>query len=177
MTTRQSLRADYVAIAVGAGALALILGALGFQYLRGLAPCEMCHWQRWPHIAAAIVGIVGGGLLPRRFAVPVVMAAILLVATSGFIGLYQTAGQYNLVPLPQACRIAHAFMLGAPAPPTPSLFQRVAGFFTSLGEGASCGIPTWFFLGLALPAWNAIFSFLIAGAAIFVLREPDAQKV
>ena len=31
-------------------------------------------------------------------------------------------------------------------------------------------------LGLALPAWNAIFSFLIAGAAIVLLRNPDAQK-
>ena len=31
MTTPQSLRADWVAIAVGAWSLALILGALGFQ--------------------------------------------------------------------------------------------------------------------------------------------------
>jgi disulfide bond formation protein DsbB len=41
---------------------------------------------------------------------------------------------------------------------------------------ARCDIPTWFFLGLAMPAWNAIFSFLIAGTAIFLLRNPDAQK-
>jgi disulfide bond formation protein DsbB len=30
----------------------LLLGALGSQYLGGLYPCEMCHWQRWPHYAA-----------------------------------------------------------------------------------------------------------------------------
>lgn len=176
MTTLQSLRADLVAIGLGAGALALILGALGFQYLGGLAPCEMCHWQRWPHIAAAFIGILGGGLLPRRVAVPVAMATILLVATSGFIGLYQTLGQYDLVPMPQACSVAHAFVLGAPPPPEPSFFQRVIETFTKLGEGARCDIPTWFFLGLALPAWNAIFSFLFAGAAIFVLRKPDAPQ-
>ena len=40
-------------------ALALILGALGFQYIGGMPPCEMCHWQRWPHIGAAVIGIVG----------------------------------------------------------------------------------------------------------------------
>ena len=46
-------------VMVGAGALALILGALGFQYLQHLPPCEMCHWQRWPHIAAAALGLIG----------------------------------------------------------------------------------------------------------------------
>ncbi|RYD85948.1 MAG: disulfide bond formation protein B, partial [Sphingomonadales bacterium] len=35
--------------------LALIAGALGSQYFVGLFPCEMCHWQRWPHYAAIIV--------------------------------------------------------------------------------------------------------------------------
>ena len=160
MTTRQSLRADHVAIMLGAGALALILGALGFQYLGGLRPCEMCHWQRWPHIAAAVVGILGGGFLPRRFAVPVVMVTILLVLTSGLIGLWQTGVQYNLLPGPQACTVTHAYMLGSAAPP----------------PEVPCNIPTWFFLGLALPAWNAIFSFLIAGAAIFVLAKNAPQE-
>ena len=159
MTTPPSLRADLVAIAAGAGALALILGALGFQYLGGLPPCHMCHWQRWPHIAAAVIVILGGGFLPRRFAVPVVMTTVLLVAISGFIGLYQTGMQYHLVPGPQACSVDHAYVLGSGLP-----------------EEVRCDIPTWFFLGLALPAWNAIFSFLIAGAAIFFLRSPDAQK-
>ena len=107
MTTPQSLRTDIVAIAAGAAALALILGALGFQYLGGLPPCEMCHWQRWPHIAAAIIGILGGGFLPRRYAVPVVMVTILLILTSGLIGLYQTGMQYHVLPGPTACTVDH----------------------------------------------------------------------
>ena len=62
MTTEQSLRADWIAIGVGAVALALILGALGYQYLGGLPPCQMCHWQRWPHIAAAVIGLYVPGI-------------------------------------------------------------------------------------------------------------------
>ena len=62
MMRHASLRADNIALAMGLGALALILGALGFQYIGGVAPCEMCHWQRWPHIAAAIIGIAGGAV-------------------------------------------------------------------------------------------------------------------
>ena len=53
------MRDEQIARLVGAGALALILGALGFQYLQHLPPCEMCHWQRWPHIAAAALGLIG----------------------------------------------------------------------------------------------------------------------
>jgi disulfide bond formation protein DsbB len=83
MPTTQSLRADWIAIAVGAGALALIMSALAYQYLGAMPPCQMCHWQRWPHIAAAVVGVIGGGFLPRRFAFPIATAAILLVLTSG----------------------------------------------------------------------------------------------
>ena len=44
MTIQRFLRADRVAIAVGAGGACLLLGALGFQYIGGIAPCEMCHW-------------------------------------------------------------------------------------------------------------------------------------
>ena len=160
MTIPQSLRADYVAIAVGACSLGLILGALGFQYLGGLQPCEMCHWQRWPHIAAAIVGVLGGGLLQRRYAVPVVMATILLVAASGLIGLYQTGMQYHILSGPTACTVDldHPYMLGSNMP-----------------VEARCDVPVYI-LGLVFPAWNAIFSFLIAGGAVFALRKPDASQ-
>ncbi len=158
MMTPRSLRADWVAIGVGAGALALLLGALGFQYLGGLQPCEMCHWQRWPHIAAALVGILGGGFLPRRFAVPVVMAAILLVATSGLIGLYHTGVQYHVIGGPAACTVDRPYILGSNMP-----------------VEARCDVPVYV-LGLVMPAWNALFSFLIAGIAVFALGRPDATQ-
>jgi disulfide bond formation protein DsbB len=157
MTTPQSLRADWIAIAAGTGALALIMGALGFQYLVGLAPCEMCHWQRWPHIAAAIVGIIGGGFMPRRYSFYLVTVVILLELISGSVGLYQTGMQYHVLPGPSACSVDHPYVLGSNAP-----------------VQVRCDVPTWFFLGLALPAWNAILSFLIAGlAALALTRKND----
>ncbi len=179
---------------MGALALALVLGALGFQYLIHLAPCEMCHWQRWMHIAAAIIGLVvwkrnrwfaplaivavaAGGILvtgqiqnlPQAAIAAIILAAIawwqprpallaiLLVALSGLIGLYQTGMQYHILPGPQACT-AHRYVLGsgAAAPET------------------ACDVPTWFFLGLALPAWNAIISLAaaLAGAVLLKKKRP-----
>jgi Disulfide bond formation protein DsbB len=40
-----------------AGSGLLLLGALAFQHLGGLAPCEMCLWQRWPHVAALALAV------------------------------------------------------------------------------------------------------------------------
>jgi len=158
MTTPQSLRADYVAIAAGAAALALILGALGFQYLGGMQPCELCIYQRWPHIAAAVIGIMGGGFLPRRLGVPLAMAVILLVATSGLIALYHTGVQYHVIQGPQACTVDHPYVLGSNVPPQ-----------------VRCDVPVYV-LGLVFPAWNALFSFLIAGTAIFALMKNAPQS-
>ena len=43
---------------------ALLAGAYGSQIWGGLYPCEMCYWQRWPHMAAlafAVVAILASG--------------------------------------------------------------------------------------------------------------------
>lgn len=186
-------------MALGTVALALVLGALGFQYIGHLAPCEMCHWQRWPHIAAAIIGLAGiqmdkrhayawsaatilvvtvagiavsgqwavapytgaGAVLiaallalaPNRHAAAI--AVVALVAVSGLIGLYQTGMQYHLLPGPSACTAAR-YVLGSGAPP----------------PEVSCDVPTWFLFGLALPAYNAIFSLGAAalGAVLLVKK-------
>ena len=33
----------------------LLIIALAFQYFEKLIPCQMCLWQRWPHIAIIII--------------------------------------------------------------------------------------------------------------------------
>ena len=48
------------------GSLALLLGALAFQYLGGLAPCHLCLLQRWPHAAAIALGAAAPRLAAAR---------------------------------------------------------------------------------------------------------------
>ncbi|MGH6828530.1 MAG: disulfide bond formation protein B, partial [Rhizomicrobium sp.] len=76
-------------MAVGTGAFLLLLGALGFQYIGGIAPCEMCQWQRWAHIGAALAGIVGGSLATREPTMrSLAWIAILFVVVYCSIGAY-----------------------------------------------------------------------------------------
>ena len=157
MTTPQSLRAETIARFVGAGALALILGALTFQYFVHLAPCEMCHWQRWPHIAAAVIGLIGVAVWkkdPRLLAIIV----IALVTVSGLIGAYQAGMQWGIFPGPEACTVAHPYVMGSNAPP----------------PEVSCNAVTWSLFGLSLAFYNALFSFLIAGTGAILLSRKHA---
>ena len=151
-----SLRAETVARGVGLGALALILGALGFQYIGGVVPCEMCHWQRWPHIAAAIIGLIGIAFA-RDKARALAWTVIALVLVSGLIGLYQSGMQWGFLPGPTACS-GHRFVMGSNMVPE-----------------VQCDVVTWSLFGLSLATYNAIFSFLLAGlGSTLLLKEKNA---
>ena len=41
------------------GSIALLGGAYAFQYIGGLAPCELCYYQRYPYMATIAVGLIG----------------------------------------------------------------------------------------------------------------------
>ena len=47
--------------------VALLGGALAFQYLGGLYPCEMCWWQRYGHIAGLVFALAAFVVPGRRF--------------------------------------------------------------------------------------------------------------
>jgi disulfide bond formation protein DsbB len=151
------IRDEQIARIMGAGALALLLGALGFQYLHHLAPCEMCHWQRWPHIAAAILGIA---LIPlvRNNTRALAWLIVALITVSGLIGAYQAGLQWGFLPGPQGCTVSHAYVMGSGA----------------AAPAVSCNAVTWSLFGLSLAAYNAIFSFLIAGTGALVLSRKHA---
>ncbi|HEY5347824.1 MAG TPA: disulfide bond formation protein B [Rhizomicrobium sp.] len=147
------MREDRIALGVGGAALLLLLGALGFQYLGGIAPCEMCHWQRWGDIAAIIFALAAlSGRQTRAFA----FLAVAAIAVSGLIGAYQTGMQWHILPGPTACTAARYVLGGgAPAPEIP------------------CDVATFTLFGLSLAAYNAIISLAVAALALFGLaRKP-----
>ncbi len=156
------MKAELVATVTGTVALALILGALFFQYALGYPPCEMCHWQRWPHIAAAVIGLGGGllllsGKVNLSTAVPVAAVTILLVATSGALGVYHAGVEWHWWQGPAACTTGFVFNgtldLNAPVP--------------------MCDRAAWRLFGISMAGYNAIISLGTAAIGSFLLvRKP-----
>jgi disulfide bond formation protein DsbB len=157
MTNNTYTKID-VALFLGLVALALILGALGFQYLDRLPPCEMCMWQRYPHIAAAFVGI-GGYLLVRAGLVPAsagfAIVAALLIAVSGGIGIYHAGVEWQWWQGPQAC--------------TGPLFHSTGGVLDLNAPVVRCDRAAWRLFGLSLAGYNALLSFALAALGLTLL--------
>src|SRR5215217_6388001 len=78
--------------ALGSGAL--LGGAYYFQYVVGLSPCEMCYWQRWPHMVAIAVGLL---------ALVFMLAAITALIVTAAIGIFHVGVEYRWWAGPQAC--------------------------------------------------------------------------
>lgn len=156
-----SMRAEQIALWLGLLALALLLGALGSQYIGHLVPCEMCMWQRWPHIAAAVVGIGGGGLmlagvLDRKQAVPVAVLTLLLVALSGAIGVYHAGVEWKWWEGPRTCT-GPAFQLN--------------GTLDLNAPVVRCDVAQWRLLGISLAGYNALLSLGATAVAAFLLAR------
>lgn len=143
---------DEIGKLVGSIALALIVGALCFQYIGHIQPCLMCHWQRWPLIAAAIVGI-GGIRLWKKNTRSLAMLTIVLVAASGLIAAYQTGMQLDIFPDPKACKIERLFVFFGP-----TLIEN-------------CSDVNWSLFGLSLAAYNTIFSLGTAAVGTFFITR------
>lgn len=159
---------DRIAFVAGGVALALIVGALGFQYGASLPPCEMCHWQRWPLIAASVIGILGGALLAQstarqQLALPLAALTLLLVAASGAIGAYQAGVEWGFLPGPPACT-------GAPV--------HLTGSLSDLNQPVvRCDVAAWRLFGISLAGYNALISLgtAIWGSAM-MLRFPGSRE-
>ena len=146
-------------LAAAGGSAALLLGALGFQYFVGLPPCDLCIWQRWPHLAAVILG--GAALaLPGRL-LPL-LGALAALTTSGF-GFYHTGVERGWWEGPSTCTSGAVSGLS----PEQLMEQIMAAPLVRCDEVA------WQFLGLSMASWNALAAL---GLALVWLAAARAER-
>jgi disulfide bond formation protein DsbB len=140
---------------------ALLAGAWGSQ-LFGLVPCEMCHWQRWPHYAAVAVAALAFAPLPRPVQMLFVLFAGVLIAVSGAIGVFHAGVEYHWWQGITACTapVGHGDAMDI-------LNQALRRPLIR------CDVPQWTLFGISLAGFNAILS-LTGTVAIFALapRRP-----
>jgi disulfide bond formation protein DsbB len=127
------------------GSASLLLGAFGFQYIGGLAPCTFCLWQRWPHALAVLVGLVS--LKIQRTWLALLGAASAL--TSAGIGIFHTGVERKLWAGLQSCSSnLDVSNLSAEAALQAIMTSKVV----------KCDEVAWSLAGLSMASWNAIFS-------------------
>jgi disulfide bond formation protein DsbB len=135
-------------LAAAAGSAALLLGAFAFQYIGGLAPCELCLWQRWPHAAAIGIGVVAlalpGRLLP-------LLGALAALATAG-LGVFHTGVERKWWAGPGTCSGGVPGDIGAG-----DLLEQILE-----APLVRCDEVAWSLAGLSMASWNAVLSLALA---------------
>ncbi|HET6223808.1 MAG TPA: disulfide bond formation protein B [Dongiaceae bacterium] len=148
--------------ALGSGAL--LGGAYYFQYVVGLAPCEMCYWQRWPHMVAIAVGLLALASFawPRLALVFMLTAITALIVTAG-IGVFHVGVEYHWWAGPQACSG------NVPRGLSPEQLRK----YLFGAKMVRCDETAWAMWGISMAGWNAILS----GVLAFVLASGVAGWV
>jgi disulfide bond formation protein DsbB len=139
------------------GSVALLGGAFAFQYIGGLAPCQLCLYQRWPHAAAILIGLVALLTGWRGLAWAGALAALATAAIGVFhVGVEQlwweglatcTAGSIE--------GISASDLLD----PTKDVAAVVR-----------CDEIAWSMLGISMAGWNVILSLIYAGLWVKAAR-------
>lgn len=158
------MKAAYLATLAGLFSLAMVLGALFFEYVVGVAPCEVCIWQRIPHAADAVIGLGGmllmtfGGL-DRKWGSVLVGLTILCLLIAGGLGVYHSGVEWKWWAGPSACTGDRYVITGAIDLNTPTVVR--------------CDIVSWRLFGTAsLANLNAVFSLGLAVLSAVLLRHP-----
>ncbi len=144
-------------VLAASGSLALLLGAFAFQHLGGLAPCKMCIWQRYPHVAAIALGAL-------FFFVPtpvlIALGALAALATAG-VGLYHVGVELKWWEGPASCSGGNVGNLSAD-----DLFNQIMS-----APMVRCDDIAWSLGGISMAGWNAIFSLALAALWLSALKR------
>jgi disulfide bond formation protein DsbB len=162
----------------------------------------MCHWQRWPHIAAILIGLIGttvwkwdsrvlcalvialviavGVIVTRQWqnVFFAAIAACVLIAAS----FWKDGGRalaVTTILLVAASGLIGAYQTGMQLGILPGPAACTVAHPYVMGSGApppevSCNAVTWSLFGLSLAAYNALASFFIAGTGFFLLSRKHA---
>ena len=117
-----------------------------FQYIGGMAPCQMCIWQRWPHVIAIVLGLIIW-FVPSR-----ILAALggITVLIGAGIGVYHAGVEQKWWEGPTSCT-------GDGLSLSDNLLDLTAPVHVVM-----CDVIPWSMFGISMAGWNAIISVGIA---------------
>ena len=148
-------RKTLILLAAG-GSAALMLGALGFQYLGEMPPCKLCYWQRYGHIAAIAAGAAALAL-PATL---LILIGLLGAASSAAIGAYHTGVERGWWDGPATCTSGDITGLS-----TDDLLAQIMA-----APLVRCDEVPWELFTLSMASWNMLASAALAALWLMALR-------
>lgn len=134
------------------GSILLLAGAFAFQHLGDMAPCKLCLWQRWPHAAAAVIGVLALVISRPLQARALAWLGMLAAFSSAGIAAYHTGVERGWWEGPASCSgggiggQSGADLLSLDGP---------------LGV-VMCDQVAWQMAGLSMASWNMLASLFLA---------------
>ncbi len=134
----------------------------------GLAPCELCLWQRSPYWAAAALALGAAGL--PRFRRPLLALAAVAVFASGAVAAFHVGVEAGWWPSPLA---------GCQAPARPPAGAGIDDLLRSMPSAPAkpCDAPTYLVPGLPLSmaGMNLLYALGLGGAILMWTRRGAAE--
>ena len=144
-------------ILAGAGSAALLIGALGFQFIGEMAPCKMCYWQRYPHVIAVVIAALAlklsGRVLP-------VLGAISALTTAG-IGAYHTGVERDWWEGPSTCTSGSVTNMSAE-----DLMAQIMD-----APLVRCDEVPWELFTLSMASWNMLASLVFVAFWLMAIKR------
>lgn len=149
------------------GSLAVIVGALLFQYVGGLQPCELCLLERWPYYAAIPLLLIAlaRGARGALAVILIALVALLFIASSG-LAFYHVGVERHWFAGPTACT-----GLGAPAHTVAALKAQLMA-----QQPVRCDEVQWSLVGISLAGWNLLASVILAVLSLIAVRARGGRR-
>jgi disulfide bond formation protein DsbB len=138
--------------------VAMLGGALLFQYVGGLFPCEMCLWQRIPHaviIATSLLALLSlkSGRAPRARAI--MFCVVMLFLISAALGLMHVGVEQKWWVIQTSC--------------TATGGADLSDIFAA--KVTRCDDIAWSLFGISMAGYNMLLSLVMAAVLVWQLRR------
>ena len=144
--------------------LAVIGGALGFQYWGGLVPCELCLKERWAWYAAIPLAAALAFVRPSAVA-PMLFTGLFLASSA--LAFYHVGVEQGWFAAPEACSAAK-LKAGTPEEQLQQILDAPA---------VLCSEVQTYVLGLSLATWNLLASLALVGLALWTWRRGNREAM
>ena len=124
----------------------LLITALALEYIINLVPCQMCIWQRWPHLGVIVICLLS--LFIKNYYNKLLLLAGILSLISSAIGLWHSGVELGYINSPSRCIDTN---FNSNITLNDLLAKPISG----------CDIILWDFLGLSMANWNTILSLFL----------------